>query len=180
MIIMSWILTTQNYLFPFMKELNLTDGQFNYRFVHGYQFDPEQRVPLMAFLCRVMSDKGGALENNLWTDFHSLNNIFSKFEPSFIKADLAAIADRLQRRPEDRLKESLNKINLTACKEVKAGEVLIFGHTHVPFVNKTENVANTGSWVKDAAIHNTYVELSDGKPRLFVFGGHEITDRTEP
>jgi hypothetical protein len=24
------------------------------------------------------------------------------------------------------------------------------------------------------------VELSDGKPRLFVFGGHEITDRTEP
>ncbi|MGA8903990.1 MAG: hypothetical protein WB661_03160, partial [Candidatus Bathyarchaeia archaeon] len=121
-----------------------------------------------------------ALETNLWTDFNSLNNIFSKFEPSFMKADLAAITERLQRRPEDRLKGSLNKINLTACNAVKPGEVLIFGHTHVPFVNKAENVANTGSWVKDAAIHNTYVELSDGKPRLFVFGGHEITERTEP
>ena len=168
------------YPFQFMKELNLTDGQFNYRFVHGYEFDPEQKIPFMAFLCRVMSDQGGALESNLWTDFNSLNNIFSKIEPSFIKADLAAITERLHQRPEDRLKESLNKINLTACNEVKPGEVLIFGHTHVPFINKAENVVNTGSWVKDAAIHNTYVELSGGKPRLFVFGGHEITERTEP
>jgi predicted phosphodiesterase len=101
-------------------------------------------------------------------------------DPSFIKTDLAKAAQRLHQRPEDRLKESLNKINLTACKEGKPGEVLIFGHTHVPFINKTENVANTGSWVKDAATHNTYVELTGGKPRLFVFGGQEITERTEP
>jgi UDP-2,3-diacylglucosamine pyrophosphatase LpxH len=176
------VLDLHNPAYPlqFTNELNLTDGPFNYRFVHGYQFDPEQKIPFMAFLCRVMSDQGGALESNLWTDFNSLNNIFSKIEPSFMKADLAAITERLQRRPEDRIKDSLDKINLTACKEVKPGEVLIFGHTHVPFVNKAENVANTGSWVKDAAIHNTYVELSDGKPRLFVFGGHEITERTEP
>ena len=168
------------YPFEFRKELSLTDGQFNYRFVHGYEFDHEQKVPLMAFLCRVMSDKGGALESNLWVDFNNLNNMLSKIEPSFIRADLAAIAERLQRRPEDRLKESLDKINLAACNEVKPGEVLIFGHTHAPFVNKAENVANTGSWVKDAAIYNTYVELSGGKPRLFVFGGHEITERPEP
>jgi UDP-2,3-diacylglucosamine pyrophosphatase LpxH len=168
------------YPLEFRKELSLTDGQFNYRFVHGYQFDPEQKIPFMAFLCRVMSDQGGALESNLWVDFNSVNNIFSKIEPSFVKADLAAMAERLHRRPEDRLKESLNKINMTACNEVKPGEVLIFGHTHVPFVNKAENVVNTGSWVKDAVIHNTYVELSGGKPRLFVYGGHEITERTEP
>ena len=176
------VLDLHNPAYPleFTNELKLTDGPFNYRFVHGYQFDPEQKVPFMAFLCRVMSDQGGALESNLWTDFNSLNSIFSKIEPSFMKADLAAITERLQRRPEDRIKDSLDKINLTACKEVKPGEVLVFGHTHVPFVNKSENVANTGSWVKDAAIHNTYVELSDGKPRLFVFGGHEITDRTGP
>jgi UDP-2,3-diacylglucosamine pyrophosphatase LpxH len=171
-------LRNPTYLVEFTNELNLTDGQFNYRFVHGYQFDHEQKIPFMAFLCRVMSDQGGALESNLWTDFNSLNNIFSKIEPSFVKADVAAIAERLQRRPEDRIKESLNKINSTACNEVKPGEVLIFDHTHVPFINKTENVANTGSCVKDAAIHNTYVELSDGKPRLFVFGGQEITERT--
>jgi hypothetical protein len=33
------------------------------------------------------------------------------------------------------------------------------------------------SWVTDAADYNTYVELSNGKPRLFVFGGQQITKR---
>jgi predicted phosphodiesterase len=168
------------YPLEFTNELNLTDGAVNYRFVHGYQFDPEQKIPFMAFLCRVMSDQGGALESNLWVDFHSANTILSKMEPSFIKEDLAKVAQRLHQRPEDRLKGSLNKINSTACNAVKPGEVLIFGHTHVPFITKAENVVNTGSWVKDAAIYNTYVELSGGKPKLFVFGGHEITERTEP
>jgi predicted phosphodiesterase len=128
-----------------------------------------------------MSDTGGALENHLWTDFNSLNNIFSKMEPSFVKADIAAVAQRLHRRPEDRLKDSIGHINATACGQVKPGEVLIFGHTHVPFVNKSENVVNSGSWVKDSSLYDTYVELTDGKPRLFVFGPQrkEITERIE-
>ncbi len=87
------------YPLTFQKELILTDGQFNYRFVHGYEFDPEQKEPLMAFLCRVMSDKEGALESNLWVDYHNLNSIFSKIEPSFIKADLAKITERLHQAP---------------------------------------------------------------------------------
>ena len=174
-------LDNSKYPIQFSKELSLNDGPVTYRFVHGYEFDPEQKYPFMAFLCRVMSDQGGALENHLWTDFNSLNNIFSKMEPSFLRADIGAIAGRLQRRPEDRLQGSLEKINSTACKEVKSGEVLIFGHTHVPFVNKAENVANTGSWVKDSNPYDTYVELADGKPRLFIFGPpkKEITERTD-
>jgi UDP-2,3-diacylglucosamine pyrophosphatase LpxH len=169
------------YPVQFSKELSLIDGQVTYRFVHGYQFDPEQKLPFMAFLCRVMSDKAAPLEEHLWTDFNSLNSIFSKIEPSFVKADLAAIAGRLQRPPEDRLRGSVAQINSTACKQVRPGEVLVFGHTHVPFVNKAENVANCGSWVKDSNPHNTYVELSGGKPRLFIFGAQkqEITERIE-
>jgi UDP-2,3-diacylglucosamine pyrophosphatase LpxH len=173
-------LTNPAYPLEFRKVVNLTDGPVTYRFVHGYEFDPEQKIPLMAFLCRVMSDKGGVEEDNLWADYNNLKNTLSKIEPSFIKADLAKITQRLHQRPEDRLKDSLDKINLTACNAVKPGEVLIFGHTHAPFVNKAETVVNSGSWVKDAVIHNTYVELSGGKPRLFIFGGQEITERTGP
>ncbi len=172
-------LTNPAYPFKFVKDVTLTDGPVTYRLVHGHEFDPEQKVPLMAFLCRVMSDTGGAFESNLWVDFHSAKTILSKMEPSFVKADLAKVAQRLHQRPEDRLKGSLNKINSTACNSVKPGEILVFGHTHFPFMNKAENVVNSGSWVKDAAITNTYVELSGGKPRLFVFGGQEITERTE-
>ena len=61
----------------------------------------------------------------------------------------------------------------------RARRDLVFGHTHVPFVNKSENVANCGSWVKDAKPYDTYVELTGGKPHLFVFQGKEITDRKE-
>jgi UDP-2,3-diacylglucosamine pyrophosphatase LpxH len=169
------------YPLQFRKELSLSDGQVTYRFVHGFQFDPEQKAPLMALLCRLMSDKGGILESNVWADLPSLSNIFSKIEPSFIKADIAALTERIQRSPEDRLKESLTKINSRASQEVKAGEILIFGHTHAPFVNKAENVVNCGSWVKDANPYDTYVELTDGKPRLFIFGDRkrEITERIE-
>jgi hypothetical protein len=104
-----------------MKELALTDGPVTYRFVHGYEFDPEQKAPLMAFLCRVMSDKGGVEEDNLWVDYNNLKSFISKIEPSFVKADLAKITERLHRRPEDRLKDSLDKINSTACNTVKPG-----------------------------------------------------------
>ena len=102
-------------------------------------------------------------------------------EPSFIKTDIAAIAGRLHKPPEDRLKESLGKINSTACQQVRPGEVLVFGHTHAPFVNKAENVVNCGSWVKDSNPYDTYVELDGGKPRLFIFGPQEqeITERAE-
>jgi len=174
-------LSNPNYPIQFSKDLSLVDGPITYRFVHGYEFDPEQKTPFMRFLCRVMSDQGGALENQIWTDFNSLNNIFSKIEPSFVKTDIAAITARLQRRPEERLKDSLAKINSTACQQVKPDEVLIFGHTHVPFMNKKENVVNTGSWVKDSNPYDTYVELTNGKPRLFIYGPQrqEITERTD-
>lgn len=174
-------LDSSKYPIPISKDLSLTDGPVTYRFVHGYEFDPEQKVPFMAFLCRVMSDTGGALENHLWTDFNSLNSIFSKMEPSFVKTDIAAISERLQRRPEDRLQGSVGHINSTACQNVKPGEVLVFGHTHVPFINKAENVVNTGSWVKDSTPYDTYVELTDGKPRLFTYGPprQEITERKD-
>ena len=178
------ILDLNNTAYPvqFSKDLTLTDGPVTYRFVHGYEFDPEQKVPFMAFLCRVMSDTGGALENHIWTDFNSLNSIFSKMEPSFVQTDIAAVSARLHKRPEERLQGgSLERVNSTACKSVKPGEVLIFGHTHVPFMNKAENVVNTGSWVKDSSPYDTYVELTDGKPHLFIYGPQkqEITERKD-
>jgi len=170
-----------SYPFEFRKDLTLTDGQTTYRFVHGHEFDPDQKAPLMEFLCRVMSDGGGALEDTLWNDYNKLTGFLSKVEPSFIKKDLEALTDRIQQRPEERLKDSLGKINARACQAARSGEILVFGHTHVPFVNRAENVVNTGSWVKDANPHGTYLELSNGKPHLYVFGNppHEITERTD-
>jgi predicted phosphodiesterase len=89
------------------------------------------------------------------------------------------IAEMLQLGPEERLIETLKGVERKARSTVQPKEVLIFGHTHRPFVNKAENLANTGSWITAAPIHNTYVRLEGGKPRLFVFEGAEITERAD-
>ncbi len=78
-----------------------------------------------------------------------------------------------------RLKDELSTVERLACSSVQEGEVLVFGHTHRPFVNSRQNVVNSGSWVKDAAVHNTFVRLENGKPRLFVFGAGEVLERED-
>jgi predicted phosphodiesterase len=81
--------------------------------------------------------------------------------------------------PEKRLAKILGDVEHVACSTVKKGEILVFGHTHHPFINETENVANTGCWVKDSTVHNTIIELSGGKPKLSIFEGREITERAQ-
>jgi predicted phosphodiesterase len=79
--------------------------------------------------------------------------------------------------PEIRLSKILGDVEHRACSRIKNGEILVFGHTHHPFINKAENVVNSGCWVTDSSVHNTVVELSGGKPRLAIFEGREITER---
>jgi len=183
------VLKLQNHSYPFnfQSELPLKDRDNNvtYRFVHGYQFDGEQQESWMEGLCRVMSDDVGDFESGLWAELtRGWSNpkyvLFEIFQ-SWQKIGMRKTADRLQQGPEVRFsglnQYLLDSINKQACDSVGPGEVLVFGHTHVPFVNKSENVANCGSWVKDATRYDTFVELTGGRPHLFTFPRQEITDR---
>lgn len=139
------------YPFNFTKNLKFVDGNITYNILHGYEFDKQQKSAIMEALCHVMYDP---IEN--FMDFFELTQI-----------------------PETRLARSLSNIERLACSTAKEKEILIFGHTHHPFINKAENIVNSGSWVIDSPIHNTIVELSSGKPKLSVFGEQEITERIE-
>jgi len=148
------VLQMRDHAYPlsFTKDLKFTDGDYSYTLCHGLEFDPQQKTVLMEALCHVMYD---AIEG--------FENLFGVTQP-----------------PETRLSQILGDVTNRACSTVKKkGEILVFGHTHHPFVNEAENVVNTGSWVTDSTIHNTIVELSGGKPRLFVFEGAEITERAK-
>jgi len=177
------VLKLQNHSYPFnfVRNLSLTDGDYNYKIVHGYEFDPAQDELLMEALCRVMSDEVGNFESGVWAtltrDWSDLKYFLSTLLRK--KQSIRTAAEKIQINPEVRLKETVQGIEKRACSSVQPGEILIFGHTHRPFINKTGNVANCGSWVTDSPVHNTYVELSGGKPRLFVFEGEEIKERTE-
>lgn len=182
--------TKQYFSYPleFKENLNITDGQYTYRFVHGYEFEYGSRKHnptmhrVMNALCRVMSDGEGYIEDNVWglvTKGWSEINYFFSTILLFRKRQVKSITTELQDSPEIRLKDKIKDVERRAYEMQggKPNEILIFGHTHQPFINKQENVVNTGSWVTDAAVYNTYVELSEGKPRLFIFGKEEITKR---
>jgi UDP-2,3-diacylglucosamine pyrophosphatase LpxH len=109
------------------------------------------------------------------------------------KANLRKKIERLQLKPEERLAkstltvkanirgfaENLDYVTLEACKEVKSNEILVFGHTHIPYINKSGTVVNTGSWVKDSPVSNTYVKLDEGGPKIFRFDKDKGTDITD-
>jgi UDP-2,3-diacylglucosamine pyrophosphatase LpxH len=140
-----------SYPFTFTRNLKFTDGDHTYTICHGYEFDPHQKTALMEALCHVMYDK-----------IEGFENLFG-----------------VTKQPEKRLSKILRDVEHSACSKVKKGEILVFGHTHHPFINEAENVVNSGCWVKDSLVHDTVVELSRGKPRLFIFEGHEITERAQ-
>ena len=147
------VLQMQNrsYPFSFTKNLKFKDGDHTYTICHGHEFDPQQKTVLMEALCHVMYD---TLEN--------FDNFFGITQP-----------------PQTRLSKILGDVEHLASSTVKKGEILVFGHTHHPFINEAENVVNSGCWVQDAPVYDTIVELSGGKPRLFIFEGREITERAQ-
>jgi UDP-2,3-diacylglucosamine pyrophosphatase LpxH len=142
-----------HYPFEFQETLELKDGAHTYQFMHGYEFEYGSELefmkPIMEVYCHVMSDS------------------------------LLMIAGNFHAKPQERLKDLLEDIQKRAYDVVrgKPGQILVFGHTHQPFINSEENVVNSGSWVDGASQNNTYVELMRGKPRLFTFGGEEIKSR---
>jgi UDP-2,3-diacylglucosamine pyrophosphatase LpxH len=141
-----------SYPFSFAKDLKFIDGKYTYMICHGLEFDPHQKAAVMEALCHVMYDP---IEN---------------FEDLF---------GGVTQPPEKRLSQILKDVEHIACSAIKKDEMLVFGHTHHPFINEAENLVNTGSWVKDSTVHNTFVEIENGKPRLYIFEGREITERAQ-
>jgi UDP-2,3-diacylglucosamine pyrophosphatase LpxH len=167
-----------HYPLEFTETLELRDGDCTYRFMHGHEFEYGKELtlmrPIMETLCHVMSDSEGVVEDELWAHLER--------KVSYLRYRVLTMKARsLKDGPEVRFKDKLEHIERRAYDEIrgKSGQLLVFGHTHHPFINQREDLVNTGSWLKDATTRNTYVELKGGRPRLFVFGGEEIKDRQE-
>ena len=155
--------------------------------MHGYEFEYGNELkyiqPILEILCHVMSDAEGVPEDEMWVkvtkimgDLH-----YSAFSKHLEGKDMVITHQSLHDSPGERLKGKLDKVEKRAYDHMggKPDKTLLFGHTHHPFISQGEGLVNTGSWVSDANPHNTYVVLEGGRPRLFVYGGEEITERKE-
>jgi len=160
------------------KTLKLEESGHSYNFIHGYQlealavFEPltiEEYESLCISLCQRTGDFVGDILSILWETIHL----------SFKKGDkrhktISSIVDV----PESR--RDMHKVEQLARSSVRnlflglsKNERLIFGHTHRPFIE--DDVANTGSWVSDSQVQNTYLKIENGKMELITYQKKEKT-----
>ena len=92
---------------------------------------------------------------------------WQRFFNFFRKKPIEEAVEAMLMPPEQRLEKEYDKVRRNALKEKedKGIDFLIYGHTHEPFVDQTQTIANTGSWVKSEMDpgkiphYNTYLEI---------------------
>ncbi len=152
-------------VYPFTtisKSLRLCDGGDKFYFLHGYELDVLLNLESMSIegyeqlshrLCFYEKFLHG-LVSHLWDLLHHGK----------------LMREILQRPPHERdnmhgISELAKSTGAFALLGMRPDEKLVFGHTHRPFVNDKNIVANTGSWVSDRPKEfspNTYVKIVDG------------------
>ena len=153
-----------------------------YIFKHGWEFDLAQHPIIMEAMCFNMSDEAGHIKSSIYNILEITKDQLDKDLKEIIdfhnKKD--GYVQNLLLPPEQRLKPYLADVEKKAYSTVKDGEILVFGHTHRPFISDDGKIVNTGSWVKEAEFHNTFLEIDGNIMRLFQFNNEDaIVDTTE-
>ena len=181
------------YPFAFQKELRLEISDVSYVFKHGWEFDPIQHEETCERLCHNLSDTGGEERTELWSRITSIDGV-AKHIHGLIKdipsvARKSGIFDResaetkymqlVTAPPSERFKKEgldVRMVERHARDSLKEGEVLVFGHTHVPFVTPDKRMINTGSWIKEESVFNTYAEIDGKNVRLMQYRKGDISE----
>jgi predicted phosphodiesterase len=170
-------LKANDYPFEFLSNLVplpsviTTTGNKKYIFRHGWEFDHAQHPTVMEAMCFNLSDAIGDYRSDIYNLVEKSKDdvkVILKDIINFHGGDKGYVQHLLQ-PPEDRLKPYLGDVEKTAAHSIKGGETLIFGYTHRPFISNDRRVVNAGSWVTDAEIHDTFVEIEGDKIRICVF-----------
>jgi UDP-2,3-diacylglucosamine pyrophosphatase LpxH len=170
----------KNYEYPFEPQSSLELDRFGYtvKFLHGHQCDPLQHVlgpNTCEYLCWTLSDDIGQKKSWIW------DILACRGEAKLSRGDFEAQIDALMSSPEDMRRiqklgifsEFVNciKANLRVTGE---NEFIVFGHTHKPFLDVEDRVANTGCWLKEMSPTNTYFEFDGWPPRVIQFRGQPL------
>jgi UDP-2,3-diacylglucosamine pyrophosphatase LpxH len=183
-------LKAQDYPFEFLSnwtplpsaEATTTTTNTKYIFKHGWEFDLAQHPPIMEAMCFNLSDTIGDERTNVYSFLEKAKDSFHDILKDIINfhGGNDGYVKNLLQPPEQRLGPYLTDVERKARSSLKEGERLIFGHTHRPFVSDDFRVANTGSWVTDAQVHNTFVEIDEDELSLWNFKDKStVTNITE-
>ncbi|HPE62539.1 MAG TPA: UDP-2,3-diacylglucosamine diphosphatase [Methanothrix sp.] len=167
--------------FPFKnvaEQVRLEDGGRKFFFTHGYQLEvlanPYYKS-LTAYKCFaenlcLAGDDTGSAASDLWDMIQNSKSILEKLQR--VPSDLKGAFESMMAGPDDRL-FGRHKISLTIDNLAKSGsrtvylgmekdEYLVFGHTHMPFIDEEHRAANVGSWKKSPCNDYKYMVIKDG------------------
>lgn len=176
-----------NFPFEVKKFLRLEDGGKKFYFIHGYEFEVLNLEPMTLEEYEGFSeamcfneDIVGGIEGDGWDlaqkTKSEVKGLFDGIKKAFVHIE--SFKEQMKENPRDRLKsldETKKIYNLATSQSkyfllgMKPDEILIFGHTHGPFINDENTVANTGSWVnelKQKEYQNSYIEINNGEMEL--------------
>jgi UDP-2,3-diacylglucosamine pyrophosphatase LpxH len=147
-------------------------GGQSYYFVHGHQFEFPNSLDSYQQFANILcmgDDNTGRTADSLW-------NLYKVCFPHFNTAETRS---RLKQKfknalglPTKRMeKKTLDRIQKEAIKKRKEFEdqmgdcFIVYGHTHRPFVDLEQKIANTGSWVDDTSVpylkKDTYITIEE-------------------
>ncbi len=173
------------------KYFRVRSGEKNFFLVHGHELEVESKLISMKLseydkisgnLCR-MNDTEGKIASYLHETFHKL---FTKGQPQI--TDFLQTAEQRQGMDAiDRFAKSKAKYPLLG---MQLSDILIFGHTHRPYLDSENSVINTGAWIadmlvpkwfeeehgQDKACSGWYAEINNGEYKLVPYGIHIKTN----
>jgi UDP-2,3-diacylglucosamine pyrophosphatase LpxH len=155
------------------KACRLKEGNLKIFFMHGYEFEVissfepltiEDYEKICIFLCDRTGKLVGKKLSFLWDLFNNRLNIRRR---SLFKINSITKPPEERRKNIDNIK---NMVESSAFRQfffgIRDDEVLVFGHTHRPFISLEKNVVNTGSWLKYAEGNCKYLKIKDDKIEL--------------
>ncbi|MGB6531471.1 MAG: metallophosphoesterase [Candidatus Nitrosopolaris sp.] len=155
-----------------------TTGNKRFIFKHGWEFDLAQHPLIMEAMCHNMSDEEGQAISSV---YHILDVAKDSLDKDlkevihFHDTQGQGYVKNLLLPPEKRLESYFQDVERKAYESVGQGETLVFGHTHRPFVSNDQKVINSGCWVSDAQISNTFVQIEGEEMRLCQFTEKQTT-----
>lgn len=159
------ILKREGYQFEF-RESGFDVHEYGkvYSYYHGYEFDDFQVEAFFEPLCYTTDDVGKQF-SDFWSHLQRIASVGEWIANILMKGERRRKYEAMLASPEERLKGKFSEVRREALRvrEETAKDILIYGHSHEPFVDESQTVANTGSWVKSEKYphYNTFLEISE-------------------
>jgi UDP-2,3-diacylglucosamine pyrophosphatase LpxH len=166
------------YNFLVYPHVVLPSGDETYYFVHGYQFEYPDDMEIYEELANLLclgGDVLGATVDFFWDlykeTFFALTMPKQWFYKNFGKS-IKPPPERLSRKDMKRINKTIKEWRQENRDDI-SDTFIVYGHTHDPFVDEKNKIANAGSWVDDPKYplleKYTYVTIEDGiiEKRLF-------------